>query len=278
MGKILQDNAIFVPKVIATLPDFAALIIDDYGDLMLEGLVKADGERSPEVRARYETAVRIISKFLRIPANQNQIWCQRSFDDARFAWELNFLKEKYLEPIAGIDFSGSRGKAFDADTKALSAFLAKYSKYFVHRDYHSRNIMVERDFIAVLDFQDARLGPPAYDLVSLVFDSYVDFSKERRMGLMEFSKNLIFEKAGTRLVEEIEETWRPTLLQRQWKAIGSFGYLTLEKNRGDYLKYVGPALNILKDSQVEDPRWPFISGTLVEAVREYLRGLSDGQA
>ena len=96
MGDILQKNRIFVPKVVATLPDYAALIIEDYGDLMLEGLVKGQGEADPEVTKRYETAVRIIGKFLRIAPNSSEIWCQRRFDEERFVWELNFLRTKFF--------------------------------------------------------------------------------------------------------------------------------------------------------------------------------------
>ncbi len=277
MGEILQKNGVFVPKVIATLPDFAALIIEDYGDLMLEGLFKSFGENDQEVMSRYQTAVRIVGKFLRITPDSSTIWCQRKFDKERFVWELNFLREKYLEPIAGIQFDHATRQAFDNDSHNLSGFLASYSNYFVHRDYHSRNLMIEKDFIAVLDFQDARLGPPSYDLVSLIFDSYVDFTQDKRMELLDFSKKLLAEKIGPAIVREVELTWQPMLLQRLWKAIGSFGYLTLEKNRGDYLKYVGPALKILKDNRVADARWPLLSSTLVDGVLNYLDGLSDGQ-
>jgi aminoglycoside/choline kinase family phosphotransferase len=277
MGNILQNNGVFVPKVIATLPDFAALIIEDYGDLMLEGLFKNLGESDAELTSRYETAVRIIGKFLRIAPDSTQIWCQRKFDEERFVWELNFLREKYLEPIAGIEFNSANAKAFEEDSRSLSRYLANYSKYFVHRDYHSRNLMVEKEVIAVLDFQDARLGPPGYDLVSLIFDSYVDLTQAKRLELLAFSRILITEKVGPKVCAEIEESWRATLLQRQWKAIGSFGYLTLEKNRGDYLKYVGPALKILQDNNVADSRWPYLSDGLVSSVLDYLSGPSNAR-
>ena len=65
--------------------------------------------------------------------------------------------------------------------------------------------------------------------------------------------------------------WKPTLLQRQLKAIGSFGYLSVRKNRGNYLQYVGPALATLDYDLVYDKRWPFISSVLIEMIGDKLK-------
>ena len=60
------------------------------------------------------------------------------------------------------------------------------------------------------------------------------------------------------------------LLQRQIKAIGSFGYLTIDKLKGDYLKNVSPAVQTLVEANLVDNRWPFLSGTLVEILASNL--------
>jgi hypothetical protein len=69
--------------------------------------------------------------------------------------------------------------------------------------------------------------------------------------------------------------WKPMLLQRQLKAIGSFGYLTLVKGRRNYLQYVTPALGALATAQVFDPRWPFLSGTLLDKMRAHTAAPDD---
>jgi hypothetical protein len=74
---------------------------------------------------------------------------------------------------------------------------------------------------------------------------------------------------GTDVGVSASEHWRAILLQRQLKAIGSFGYLTLVKNRGNYLRYVRPALDTLAHDLVYDERWPFLSGTLLERIRRF---------
>ena len=69
---------------------------------------------------------------------------------------------------------------------------------------------------------------------------------------------------GIRL--EIEQQWRAVLLQRQLKAIGSFGYLTIDKNKGNYLRYVKPAISAMRAANVSDRRWPFLSTELVDLI------------
>ena len=272
IASLLADRGLFVPRVIATMPDHAALIIEDYGNQMLEGRVFAmiENQGTQELHSIYKKCMEIIAKFLAIPATQNAVWCHRAFDADRFAWELNFFIQKYAIPISGIDFSTSERAQFDLEVKLISETLAANSYYFVHRDFHSRNVMVKDATLAVIDFQDARLGPASYDLVSLCFDSYVPFDAAFRTQLMKSGLTIIREQLGEKIHAEVDALWRPMLLQRQLKAIGSFGYLTLDKKRNNYLKYVEPALATLEAQNLQDERWPLISDTLIRRLRRQL--------
>lgn len=272
IAKLLTANGIFVPKVVATMPDHAALIIEDYGDEMLEGRVfrmAEHGDFGP-IRALYGKCSEIIARFIAIPRQPDATWCRRSFDEDRFVWELNFFMQKYAGPVAGIHLTAIEQRVFDEENRRLSKALAANSKYFVHRDFHSRNIMARADKLAIIDFQDARLGPAAYDFVSLCFDSYVPFTAEARSQLMADAIEAARKHNGPAVVADIEALWKPMLLQRQLKAIGSFGYLTIDKQRGDYLKYVDPALKTLEEQDLGDDRWPFLSRTLLERIRAHL--------
>ncbi|MEN9835497.1 MAG: hypothetical protein RL011_1690 [Pseudomonadota bacterium] len=269
IAKLLSVHSIFVPHVTCTMPDHAALIIEDYGDQMLEGSVFDLWEKQnlPLIRTIYLGCMEIITKFLTIKPNASSVWCQRAFDTERFVWELKFFVQKYALPIAGITFSAADEAQFNLEATRLAEALSAGSSYFVHRDFHSRNIMVKEEKLAVIDFQDARLGPASYDLVSLCFDSYVPFSSELRAELMGCGLNLIRQNLGESVYQDANNLWRPMLLQRQLKAIGSFGYLTVDKKRHNYLKYVGPALSTLESQKVADDRWPFLSDTLIRSLR-----------
>jgi aminoglycoside/choline kinase family phosphotransferase len=187
IAELLTEQKISVPRVIASMPQHAALIIEDYGDQMLENIVfnLASEQNTSVIMKHYQGCFDILAHFLNVPQDKNATWCGRAFDRDRFEWELNFFADKYLKAALSIEFKGAQAEQYKKEVASLSSFLAGYSKYFVHRDFHSRNVMVQNDKLAVIDFQDARLGPPSYDLVSLCFDSYVPFSATLRGSLMD---------------------------------------------------------------------------------------------
>ena len=267
IGEILSDHGIYVPKTIATLPKYAAIIIQDYGNIMMESVAigALDQGKLEETMDLYQRSFVILKKFLTVKPDREAPWCKRKFDSERFQWELNFFLKEYLENVAGIVLSESEALTFKKESVALSNFLASNSDHFVHRDFHSRNVMVKNEKLAVIDFQDARYGPVSYDLVSLCFDSYIPFEIKDRVTLVNRGIEHI-SNGNTGLKEDLENQWRAMLLQRQLKAIGSFGYLSVRKNRGNYLKYVKPALETLDPSIVFDERWPFISSKIIELI------------
>lgn len=272
ISQLLRANKISAPSCVAVLADHAAIIIDDYGDQMLETIALDNArlgdinETLPLFRAGLET----IGRFLSIPPNPGHIWTTRAFDRERFEWELNFFVTKYLGPVARYEMNSREAADFSNDVRAIADYLSEFSKYFVHRDFHSRNIMIHKNGVAVIDFQDARLGPPSYDLVSLVFDSYVPLDPESRRSLLKEGIEIIKQFSGSAASARVSSEWRPMLLQRQLKAIGSFGYLTVDKLKGDYLKNVAPALQTLLDAGTQDARWPFLSGRLLQILAKTL--------
>lgn len=264
IGRLLHDHGIYAPQTIATLPDFAALVIEDYGDLMMEtqALRAIENKERSKALDLYRQAFGILGRFLQITDAGKSHWKDRSFDSQRLDWELHFFREQFLEGVLHWTFTPDELAAFTRDAKALAQSLASASHFFVHRDFHSRNVMVKEQDLAVIDFQDARLGPPTYDLVSLCFDSYIPLLPEERLKLVEEGLVALHRHVPSLSLDSLKLEWRPMLLQRQLKALGSFGYLTTKKNRGNYLRYVKPALETLSSAGIMDSRWPFISGEM----------------
>lgn len=271
IGKLLEKHKIFVPRLIVALREFAALVIEDYGNTMFETKILEYSAQSQDdkIGELYRDGFRILSQYLKIKPDPKQVWCQRAFDAERFVWEMNFFVQNYLEPVAGIKFNATEANQFQAEVASLSAYLASHSKWFVHRDFHSRNMMWKDGQLAVIDFQDARLGPSAYDMVSLCFDAYTPLDLASRFDLVKEAIEFFGRNNGAQVAEDVREHWKPMLLQRQLKAIGSFGFLSLKKNRGNYMKYVAPALSTIH-GHVGDKRWSFLSETLLEKMTKAL--------
>lgn len=272
IGELLSQNRIFVPKTIATLPEHAALIIEDYGNVMLENVVtrlqKEGNEKS--IDGFYDKASSIVFDFYAIQQDKLSPWCQRQFDFERFSWELDFFYKEYIEKAFDLNLNERQKKLYKQESKDLSHYLASLDQVFVHRDFHSRNLMCKDTCIAVIDFQDARLGPAAYDLVSLYFDSYVNLSDQQRLSYIRKAVTELEKRNLNHLAMQVKESWPATLLQRQLKALGSFAYLTIEKKRGDYLKYAPAALDTLKTAEIFDQRWPFLSKELIGLLSDRL--------
>lgn len=267
ISKLLAHHGLRVPATIATLPDYAALLIEDYGNAMLETSIWREYQEKnwEEIVNYYRRSCDILIEFTKIP--KTGPWCDRRFDSARFKWELDFFKTYFLEGVAKDFLTSEELRYFQSDSQALSDYLSSGDEVFVHRDFHSRNLMVWNNQLAILDFQDARLGPISYDIVSLIFDSYVPLSNEQRLNLLEFSLSRLESSIGGDLSRQARKQWKAMLLQRQLKAIGSFAYLSIEKNKGNYLAYVPKALETLQIKDLFDERWPFLSSDIIEKVK-----------
>ncbi|MCB0357057.1 MAG: phosphotransferase, partial [Bdellovibrionales bacterium] len=95
------------------------------------------------------------------------------FNREKLLWEMNYGREHLLEKFCQFDLSAVERNMLTQTFTQICETLAKEPKRISHRDYHSRNLMIKLGNMRVIDFQDARMGPVQYDLVSLLHDSYV---------------------------------------------------------------------------------------------------------
>jgi aminoglycoside/choline kinase family phosphotransferase len=122
--------------------------------------------------------------------------------------------------------------------------LDRQPKFISHRDYHSRNLMIKLGKMRVIDFQDARLGPIQYDLVSLLHDSYVDLDKSSMEKVLQYYLTRCLDDYGQNISrDEFDQVFRLQSVQRCFKACGSFS--SFYNIRGDtrYLKYIHRTIN-----------------------------------
>ena len=107
-----------------------------------------------------------------------------------------------------------------------------------HRDYHSRNLMLHDGSLYIIDFQDARMGPDTYDLASLLRDSYVDLTAQQVDELIAYFLALTAAAAARRTTAEFRRRFDLMALQRNLKALGTFGYMTTSRNNTVYIQYI----------------------------------------
>ncbi len=115
----------------------------------------------------------------------------------------------------------------------------------MHRDMQSRNIMVKGDRFYFIDFQGGRLGPVQYDLASLLIDPYVDLPREIQTPLIDVCMDKL---ASVRNLDRhgFLEGFRYCTIARNLQILGAFGFLSREKGKTSFKKYILPAVKGLK--------------------------------
>ena len=245
----LHQHHIHVPSIYAVAPSLGVLLVEDFGDNSLERV--AQKLPAKQYAKYYFLALDELFKihFEASKSNPQCIAFGLAFDTEKLLWELNFMKEHLIQQHLHYTFSTQEEKILQSSFLHLCRMLDAQPRYFTHRDYHSRNLMVQNEKIGVLDFQDARMGPCQYDLASLLKDSYVQLPPELQEELLKY---YLFEKNKRENQKadpkEFKKIFDWMCIQRNLKAMGTFGYLKTEKKKSNYLPYLKPTWNYVQEN------------------------------
>ena len=255
-----------VPRILGHEDDLGVLALEDLGDVTLQAHLGS----APPARhaALYREAVAFIDTFQkrgRELADPRYVPYGVAFDVEKLTWELNFFVKHYLGAYRGVTPGAAERTALEAEFAAIVAELAADPRVLCHRDYHSRNLMLRDDRLFIIDFQDARLGPDTYDLASLLRDSYVDLPWAVVDELIAY-----FLALQGRLAEADAFRRRFDLmaLQRNLKALGTFGYQTTARGNPVYIQYMPRTLNYVRDNLTRYPRFGRLAELLAAHVPE----------
>jgi N-acetylmuramate 1-kinase len=242
-----------VPRILGHEDDVGVLAIEDLGDVTLQAHLGS----APPARhaALYREAVAFIDTFQkrgRELADSRYLPYGIAFDVEKLTWELNFFIKHYLAAYRGVTFGPAEREALDAEFAAIVAELAAERRVLCHRDYHSRNLMLRDDRLFIIDFQDARLGPDTYDLVSLLRDSYVDLPWAAVDDLIAYFLALQGRSAEA---DAYRRRFDVMALQRNLKALGTFGYQTTARGNPVYIQYMPRTLSYVRENLRRYPRF-----------------------
>lgn len=240
IARHLLEKRIPVPRVFVDASDEGFVLLEDVGCVTLEAHLRR--ESLSEQRSRYGYAIETLVRMQAEGSRASSRPCHAltySFDTQTFFRELCFFREHALEGLCGQSLAAEVRTDLDAHFWLLCEEISGYPKVFTHRDYHSRNLMVQTDRLVLLDFQDARLGPITYDLASLLRDSYVRLDAgEQEAGIARYRD--LARQAGLPCPdsEAFRRAFSRTALQRNLKAIGTFAYQAVVKRVDRYLPYI----------------------------------------
>lgn len=235
----LKEQNIPVPEILDIDCENGYLLEEDLGDLtLLKHLSQCDFS---EQKALYKSCLDLVFNYIKSTEliRPRQSFAKKSFDVDKLMYEVGFCNKYFLSNFLGIEDEENIFYVIQ-EFKEISKSLAEIDKVFVHRDFHSRNLMIKDDRVRVIDFQDSMMGPPQYDLVSLIEDCYFQLPVSMKGELKnDFYQKLKSEGLTKQTEQEFMYIYDLMAIQRAYKAIGSFSYIYHERGDIRYVKYIG---------------------------------------
>ena len=272
VAELLTQMPIPVPAILGHDDELGILALEDLGDVTLQAHLGTAPHA--DHHALYRQAVGLIAVIQRHGASLESEKYQPyrvAFDVDKLTWEMDFFIKHFMEAYRGAALTDSSRAALRQELGVIVEELAAEPRVLCHRDYHSRNLMLRNGRLVVIDFQDARMGPDTYDLVSLLRDSYVDISED---ALADYIAYFLALRGGSPSADDAVEFRRRfdlMALQRNLKALGTFGYQTATRRNPVYIQYIPRTLNSARTNLAKYPRFAGLRELLGRYVEE-LRG------
>jgi aminoglycoside/choline kinase family phosphotransferase len=251
------------------------LFLEDCGTMTLKDQLHA----FPQDKARlYRQAVELLVRMQSQATHSVDSTCpayHRKFDVKKLMWELNFMLDYYVGEFCGSPLESSARKELREVFTPLCESLAAEKLYFTHRDYHSRNLMCDQGHLILIDFQDARMGPCQYDLVSLLKDSYVNIEDTLVEELIDYYILLKEKEEGQKMDRErFRDIFDKMSIQRNLKAVGTFAYQSVKNNNNRYEGFITPTLGYVRKAL----RCRFKGSSLQKVLSKHIPGLDQIEA
>ncbi len=270
VADLLHTLPVPVPRVLGHSDPLGVIELQDLGDVTLQAHV---GTATPaEHAALYRQAVGLIEVLQQRgaeAASDAYVPYGIAFDVDKLTWELNFFMRHFLEAYRGAAISGAERTAFAHEWSAIVEELAAEPRVLCHRDYHSRNLMLHDESLYIIDFQDARMGPDTYDLASLLRDSYLDITDRELDDLIAYFLALKGRGEGSADAAEFRRRFDLMALQRNLKALGTFGYQTTTRQNPVYIQYIPRTLKYARTNLEKYSRFGALHELLARHVDEF---------
>ena len=273
-----HDHGVPVPELKEHDAEKKRAVFEDAGDLSLYSWLKCPRDREA-IERLYKKVVDGLVRIHRIgtdSASGDSLLQERKFDHSYFRWETDYFIQRFVKGLMNLDIENTA--AIDRELDDLAELAASFPQTVVHRDFQSQNIMVvPGEDIRIIDFQGARMGPPAYDLASLLWDPYYRLTDGLRNDLMNYYADGMIGEEGILDQDVFIGSLLSCRLQRHMQALGAYGFLSVEKGKKYFLKFVPEGLRLLKGDLAEAGNgYPALRNLVEElfgeAAKKFVRG------
>jgi hypothetical protein len=264
LGRHLHQKGVPVPEIYGYYRSEGLTLVEDLGSVHLQDAVVSGAER---LTALYGQAIDVLLR-MQVRATEG-LETRHCFDTSVYNQqfiierELEYFRWSFLEGALGLEIDSHYVKE-DFSLLASRAGEGEGQRFFLHRDFQSRNLMVKGDHLYLIDFQGARLGPPQYDLAALLLDPYVQLPGAIQQELLA-AYSRAFGKLTGGSVDEFLLKYPHVALCRNLQVLAAFSFLTRIKERSHFAQYIVPAWKRLRQQLTEPPGSKY--RTLADVVR-----------
>lgn len=261
IARYLEQMGLNSPRIVRASPEHGFLLLTDLGCRQYLDELEERPERSGELYHDALAALRQLQE--RGRRFQENL---PPYDDKLLRFELSLFRDWLCVRHLGIELSARDEARWQSSVELLVQNALNQPKVFVHRDYHSRNLMVtERDNPGILDFQDAVEGPLTYDLVSLLKDCYIRWPAEQVQNCAaDFYEAMPGRSAAPTGLEQFMSSFELMGVQRQLKAAGIFARLCHRDGKKAYLADVPRTLGYIIEIAPRFPELAFLAQLIGE--------------
>jgi NDP-sugar pyrophosphorylase family protein/aminoglycoside/choline kinase family phosphotransferase len=246
--RFFEAHSVPVPGLIAFDDDDKRAIFEDLGDTSLYAYLKLPHD-SGHIEDIYRGVLDIlVSLHSRVTGHVHecQLLRDRIFDYAYLRWETSYFLDRFVIGLKKVVLK--ERPVLERELHHLARKVDACPKGVIHRDFQCQNIMITRGGIPrVIDFQGARMAPPAYDVASILWDPYHRLDDGLRERLVEYYLNEMRRSSAGFNESIFRESIVPCRLQRHMQALGAYGFLSIVKGKKYFLKHVPEALRLLKE-------------------------------
>ena len=242
INQILNSINVNVPDIYEEDKALGFILMEDFGSDTYLDVLNEDNQQ----RLYSDSIESLIQMQKLVKKDLCQSYTQKILFD-----EMTLFIEWYLNKYKKIELTNKENEKLLTCFETISKKVLSQEKFFVHRDYHSRNLMIQKsNNPGILDFQDALVGPITYDLVSLLKDAYIEWDEEIVLDhLVRYwekakSNNLITNLEFSNFYKDFECMG----IQRHLKILGIFARLSIRDKKNQYLENIPLVEKYLMDA------------------------------
>ncbi len=281
----LIKAGVAAPVVHGWAPQPGFMLLEDFGNQTLLSCLEQDPEHqtlSARSRQAYEHALDTVARMQShaSPAGLPE------YDEPFLRQEMELFRRWLVNRHLNLGWSSDDEREWRRTTQHLVDDALAQPRVFVHRDYHSRNLMVreypasvervDAPLLGVLDFQDAMHGPAFYDVVSLLKDCYVRLAPGDVDYLLAYYFDSVRETSvGLEDSQDRQNQFHAMGIQRHLKAAGIFARLWHRDGKEGYLKDIPRTLSYIVDAGQRDARYGWIGHWIEQRVLPGLESAGD---